>query len=70
MTTKNKIGLGSILAVFGGIGIVLGPSLGFTRLSEPWSFITGIIIGIIGGIGAVLSILGLLENRKSIIKKS
>jgi len=65
--TKHKIGFGAALAVFGGIGIILGPLLGFTHLGKPWSFITGFAVGVICAAGVVLSIFALLENRKTII---
>ncbi len=64
MKTKQKLGFGAVLSVCGGIGIILGPAFGITNLGEPWSFICGFAIGVIGGVGAALAIFGLIENRK------
>lgn len=64
MTTKQKIGLGSLLILLGGGGIVLGPTFGLSHLDSPWSFITGFIYGIISGIGIPLTISGLIEYRR------
>lgn len=59
---KHKMGIGTVLGVFGGIGIVLGPVLGLSHLEEPWSFVTGFAVGLVCGLGVVLSIFGLFER--------
>jgi hypothetical protein len=64
MKTKHKMAFGALLSICGGIGIVLGPSFGLADLGRPWSFIIGFAVGVSGGIGAVLAICGLIENRK------
>ena len=64
MKTKQKMAFGAVLSICGGIGIVLGPAFGFADLGRPWSFIIGFAFGVNGGIGAVLAICGLIENRK------
>lgn len=65
MTRKMKLGIGAVLAVIGGFGMALGPILGFTRLTDPWSFIAGFIMGIMAGIGVALSVWGLVDKRRS-----
>lgn len=64
MKSKNKLVLGSFLTIFGGLGMILGPSLGFTELEGPWSFIAGFLSGIAVGTGVALVISGLISNRK------
>ena len=64
MQSKCKIAIGSILAVIGGCGIILGPLFKLTELASPWSFIVGFIAGLAGGLGVALSISGLISNRK------
>lgn len=64
MTSSTKLALGSLLAVIGGLGIVLGPSVGAAALPTPWSFIAGFLAGLSGGLGVALAIFGLLERRQ------
>lgn len=64
MNTKQKMGIGAVLAVFGGLGIILAPLLGATRLNDPWSFVTGLMVGLMAGMGVALSVWGLIENRR------
>lgn len=64
MTTKLKIGLGSLLALLGACGIVLGSTFGLSHLDSPQSFIIGFTFGIISGIGTPLTISGLIEYRR------
>jgi hypothetical protein len=64
MGTNKKLGIGSFLAVLGGIGFILAPTLGATQLERPWSFIAGFVVGIVGGTGVALSIFGLLEKKR------
>ena len=64
MNTKSKLGIGAVLAVCGGLGMALGPVIGFTQLREPFSFFIGFAVGLIGGIGTVLAVSGLIEYRK------
>lgn len=66
MKANQKTGFGSVLAVFGGIGIILGPLFGLTDLNDPWSFIAGLIVGLMAGTGVALSIYGLQERRRNI----
>jgi CBS-domain-containing membrane protein len=64
MNTNTKISLGALLAIFGAIGFILGPSLGANVLPQPWSFIAGFLVGVMTGIGAALCVKGLLEQRQ------
>ena len=64
MDTKIKLGLGSMLAIVGALGLILGPTIGVTALERPWSFIAGFLVGVSGGMGATLVIAGLLEYRR------
>lgn len=64
MSTKTKLSLGTVLAVIGALGIVLSLLLGWTDAPRPWGFLFGFLVGVISGLGATLSIAGLLERRK------
>lgn len=64
MTSSTKLALGSLFAVIGGLGMILGPTVGASALPAPWSFIAGFVAGLAGGIGVALSIFGLLERRQ------
>lgn len=63
--TNAKLGLGSTLAIIGGIGFILGPTLGLTDLAGPWSFLAGLVAGMTAGTGSALTIGALLERRES-----
>ncbi len=63
MESSTKMSVGAVLAVFGGIGMALGPTVGATELGRPWSFVAGFTVGIAAGIGVVLTISGLLDFR-------
>lgn len=59
-----KLGIGTCLSAIAILGIVLGPILGLTtNLGRPWSFLAGFITGLIAGIGATLSVAGLIGLR-------
>jgi hypothetical protein len=64
MDTRTKLSLGSIMAIIGAFGLLLGPTLGATAFGSPWSFIAGFAVGVVGGLGAALAIAGLIENRR------
>ncbi len=65
MQAKNKLGIGAVLSIFGGIGIGLAPTLGISVLGRPWSFLAGFFVGVVGGIGVALAIAGMVELRNS-----
>jgi len=56
MNAAKKLPTGSIFAIIGGAGIILGPLLGFTELVKPWSFILGFMFGVLSGIGVALAL--------------
>lgn len=60
-----KLRIGGALATLGGIGMVLGPQLGATTLGSPWSFLVGLLVGVVAGIGAGFAIFGLIEVRRA-----
>jgi predicted ABC-type sugar transport system permease subunit len=65
MSTKIKLGIGSVLATFGALGIVLSIILEWTAAPRPWGFLLGLGLGVTTGLGAALSIAGLIEYRRS-----
>ena len=64
MKSEKKLGLGSVFAIIGTAGIIIGPLLGFSELARPWSFILGFVFGVLAGMGVSLAISGLLDRRK------
>jgi len=64
MEWQRKTGVGAVLGVLGGIFVVVGPVLGLTELGRPWSFLVGFVVGVITGLGAVLTVSGLLDRRR------
>jgi len=65
MDTKVKLYIGSLFALVGAFGLIFGPTLGATMLGKPWSFMVGFLMGVMGGMGAVLSIDGLLKMKQN-----
>jgi predicted ABC-type sugar transport system permease subunit len=63
LNTQQKLGFGSVLALLGVAGIVIGSMLGFSSLAWPSSFLLGFVFGILAGIGVALSISGLIDRR-------
>ena len=61
---NRRLGVGACLAGIGALGIILGPALGVTDLGRPWSFLVGFITGVITGLGATLSVAGLVGMRR------
>lgn len=61
---QQKLGLGSSLAVSGGIGIVIGALAGWSSFDRPWGFLLGFALGVLAGMGATLVISGLIDRRR------
>jgi hypothetical protein len=66
MNAKIKLGIGSVLSAFGALGIVLPLMLEWTAASPPSGFLLGFVFGVAAGLGASLSIAGLIEVRSRI----
>jgi hypothetical protein len=64
MTTQTKIALGSVLATFGALGIILPLLLGWTDMPHPWGFLLAFVVGVVAGLGATLAVAGLIERRR------
>jgi len=65
MNTMKKISFGAALASIAGTGIALSAVLGWTSLQRPWGFLLGLLLGVAAGVGVVLAVAGLSENRRS-----
>ena len=65
MKLKNKIAIGSFLAIIGALGIILGPVFKLTELDNPWSFILGFLTGLTAGLGAALTVSGFISRRNN-----
>jgi hypothetical protein len=65
MSGQTKLALGAVLASFGALGIVLSLLLGWTEAPGPWDFLLGFITGVVIGLGATLSMAGLIERGRS-----
>ena len=63
LNTRQKLGFGSLLSVVGSFGIVAGLLMGSYGLDNPWGFLVGFVLGVLGGIGATLSLSGLIDLR-------
>ena len=59
-----KTGIGAVLAIAGGLGMILGPTLGATLLGRPLSFLAGFVVGVLSGVGVALAISGMLDMRR------
>jgi hypothetical protein len=55
--------MGSAMAAFGALGVLLGPALGFATLDRPWSFLLGSLFGVVTGVGFALALAGLIDGR-------
>lgn len=64
MSTQTKIALGSVLATVGALGMVLSLLLGWSAAPRPWGFLLGLLVGVLAGLGATLSVSGLIERRR------
>jgi len=65
MDARNKMGLGAVLAILGGLGMVIVPGLGLASPDHSvFDFIIGFVIGITCGIGVALALAGMVEMRR------
>jgi len=64
MSTQNKLGIGSVLAIVGVLGIVLSQLLEWTEAPQPWAFLLGFVFGVAVGLGGTLVVAGLIERRR------
>ena len=63
MDTRTQLGTGAVLAVFGGVGMVVGHTFGLAQIDRPWGFMLGFLVGVCAGAGAALSVAGLLKRK-------
>ena len=64
MSAERKMGIGAALACLSAVAVVLSPVLGWSEAPQPWSFLLGLVFGIMLGLGAALSLAGLIEYRR------
>lgn len=65
MDARTKMGVGSVLAILGGLGMVVVIGLGLASPEQSWwDFIIGLFIGIACGIGTALALAGMIEMRR------
>lgn len=63
MNPEKELSIGAFLAVTGGLGTIFSVLFGAMDLARPWSFLAGFVFGLLAGLGAALSISGLLKRR-------
>jgi hypothetical protein len=63
MEFEKKTSIGAFLAAVGGIGIILSILLGPPDVGRPWDFLIGFGVGVTTGLGATLSLYGLVAGR-------
>ncbi|MBU7032386.1 MAG: hypothetical protein HXS53_07625 [Theionarchaea archaeon] len=61
----KKISIGAFLGTVGALGILLNFLMGPANLGRILDFLIGFSLGILTGLGAILSISGLLERRSA-----
>ena len=66
MSTQTKIALGSVMATFAALGIVLSLLLGWSAAPRPWGFLLGFVVGLLAGLGVTLALSGLIDRRRGI----
>jgi hypothetical protein len=52
------------LATLGALSIVLSLLLGWLETVGPWAFLLGFVTDVVTGLGATLSVVGLVERRR------
>lgn len=61
---RKRMALGAALASMAGLFIVLSAVVGWSGAAQPWGFLLGLILGILAGLGATLTVSGLIEYRR------
>ena len=61
---RAKMSIGAAIACIAALAVALAPILNYGDLPRPWSFLVGFATGVCLGIGAALSIGGLIEYRR------
>ena len=61
---QKRMAIGSALACFASLGIVLSAVFGWSGASQPWGFLLGLVLGILVGLGATLAVSGLVEHGR------
>jgi predicted ABC-type sugar transport system permease subunit len=64
VSAQTKMALGAMLATFGVMGIVLSVLLEWSEAAGPWAFLLGFVTGVVTGLGATLSVAGLIARRR------
>jgi predicted ABC-type sugar transport system permease subunit len=64
MEPEKRIGIGAALAGFAAIAVLLSTVFGWSGACEPWSFLLGLLFGVLLGLGATLALAGLVEVRR------
>ena len=63
--TRTQLAVGTVLATFGALGVILGAILGIGSLGRPWAFVAGFLVGVATGLGCVLVVDGIATLRRS-----
>ena len=66
MDARTKLGVGAVLAILGGLGLVIIPLSGVAELEGIGGFLLGMIVGMACGAGAALALAGLFEAQRDI----
>lgn len=64
MKLEKELSIGAFLGTVGSVGIIISILFGAPDLARPWSFLVGFTVGVVTGIGVVLSLHGLIERRR------
>ena len=61
---QKRMAIGSALASLAALVIVLSLILGWSSAAQPWGFLLGLVLGILVGLGATMTVSGLVEYRR------
>jgi len=65
MNWQTKMGVGSLAAVVGGLGVILGALLGLSTEADAWSIAAATFFGVLIGFGCSLATVGLVQRRRA-----